>query len=864
MEMAYQKNIGLQKKKILIVEDNEMNREILSELLREEFEIFTAENGEEGLEILCSRYRELSLVILDVFMPVCDGFEFLRRRMGNEEAESVPVIVATGSDRNEDEILSLKLGASDFITKPYNPEVVLGRVHSIIKLSESVAALAAVEYDELTGVYTMPAFFHYVEKILSAEPDEKYDIFAADLRNFKVINSTFGEKKGDEILVYLAQKLSEYKSDSVIARSGDRFFCFYPSKTRIGRDEWEVYSREIIDNAPVGNLVIKYGVYIEVDPKDTVSIMCDRAAVAAASIKADFTNNLAIYDAEISRKVIANQELESRFPNVLINNEFTVLYQPKVDIFTEKIVGAEALVRWIDNAGNFISPAAFIPLFEKDGLIQELDEYVFSKACNYLRRCMDSGEEVVPISVNLSRNSFFSKGIVGKYLEITKKSNVPPEYIALEITESAASVENTVKDRCVEFTNAGFRLHMDDFGTGYSSMASLSTLPFDVLKLDKSLIDQIGGRKGGLILKYTCALAKELGMKIVAEGVETQAQTDFLKGIGCDFVQGYYYSRPVSEDDFERMLKNGGLYPEKSNPERNRRVVPASPGRDYLNKYQLDEMILAYRKVFPYLRVVDPLSNNYNTSQGKDMESVLRYPCYEIWNRNERCSNCISARAYRERSHAFKFEVVDDKLYIVFAMYFELEGVPYVLEMMDVVSEDMISGISEKSELLRKLSIANENLYKDVLLGIYNRRYFEEQIDAVRNITAVAMIDLDSFKQVNDTYGHSVGDIALLCAANAVRDSVGKEDRVIRYGGDEIVVLFIGMKRENFKDRLEAIRESVESCVVEGYEDIRLTVTIGGNYCAEYYDGAIEEADKAMYEAKKEKNKVLVVYQKRM
>ena len=206
------------KRRVLVVEDNALNREMLTELLSDQFEVIEASDGEEGLKLLSRHYKKLSAILLDIYMPVCDGFEFLERIRNDVMLSSVPVIVTTGSNRPEDEERCLELGAVDIISKPYKPKLVKGRLSSVIKLRESAATLSAVEYDELTGLYTRQAFFHHASTMINYNADKRFHILVGDIRNFKLINSIYGEKMGDEVLIYLARKLSSHVKEGMVAR----------------------------------------------------------------------------------------------------------------------------------------------------------------------------------------------------------------------------------------------------------------------------------------------------------------------------------------------------------------------------------------------------------------------------------------------------------------------------------------------------------------------------------------------------------------------------------------------------------------------------------------------------------------------
>ena len=244
---------------------------------------------------------------------------------------------------------------------------------------------------------------------------------------------------------------------------------------------------------------------------------------------------------------------EERFAEALENNEFVVWYQPKFDAVTEKIVGAEALLRW-QTPNGMIPPGDFLDVFEGDGLIQILDKYVFRQVCQLQRRRLDKNLPLIPISVNMSRKSLFTPDIVETYKDIADSYGIDTKYIPIEITESLALANKQIKPIADKFISVGFELQMDDFGSGESALNGLNMMHFTVVKLDKSLIDFIGQKNGNLILDYAMALGKELGVKLVAEGVETLKQLDFLRAHHCDFIQGYYFSKPLPLDEFEAKL----------------------------------------------------------------------------------------------------------------------------------------------------------------------------------------------------------------------------------------------------------------------------------------------------------------------
>lgn len=544
------------KRKVLIVEDNEINREILKVTLEDDYDVLEAVNGEEGLNILSQYYKDISLILLDVVMPVCDGFEFLSRQKSDSLLASVPVIVTTGNNSQEDELKCLGLGAVDFITKPYNARIVKSRIDSVIKLRESSMTLAAIEKDELTGLYTRQAFYHHARTFTHFMTEEKFNVVILDVADFKLINGTYGTKKGNEVLVYLSNAFRYYVKNGLLTRyEGDQLLGLFHSKVKMDVERINRNINKIAEEAPIPNIRIKVGIYEDVDTNLSIPIICDRALMAEKSISKDFKTNVAFYTDELNQKQLAQRQMENDFKSAISNREFKVYYQPKYDVNTENIVGAEALVRWQKLDGTLISPGAFIPLFESDGLVVHLDEYVFESVCQFQKERMENKLPMVPISVNLSRASIHFSDVVDRYVDIVNQKQIPFECVPIELTESATLYSEKILEITDQLVNAGFTLHMDDFGSGYSSLTSLNELNFSTVKLDKSLIDYIDQVRGKKIVQQAIDLGHGLDMKVVAEGVESKEQRDCLKEMHCDMIQGFYYSKPLKQEDFIEKLR---------------------------------------------------------------------------------------------------------------------------------------------------------------------------------------------------------------------------------------------------------------------------------------------------------------------
>lgn len=544
------------KRKILIVEDNEMNLKMLDALLADKYEVLTAKNGRIGLNILEEKYKELSLVLLDVHMPVLNGFEFLKRVREDALLSSVPIMVITANGGIDVELNCLDLGAADFITKPYHSDIIIRRIRNVIRLKESSLTLEAVERDELTGLYTEQAFSHYVKQIMSFKPNKKMQLIVAKVKDFKLVNSIYGAEKADEFLRYLASAYSKRLKDGLIARKANTsFVCLLYGDKELDHRKMADTINEISENAPIKGVKVKYGIYEDIDKNLPISTCYDYVSLAIETIMESYDHDIAFYTEEIAKKRIHEQMIENCFEEALNDEEFLVYYQPKIDLSTEKVIGAEALVRWKKSDGTMVPPGEFIPVYEKNGQIEKLDEYVFRKVCQLQRREMDEWKKLIDISVNLSRSSILHDGIAECYIKIAKENKIPFSCVPLEITESAAIYGKRIHSTTEQLVNAGFKLHMDDFGSGYSSMLCLNQIPFSALKIDKSLIDHVCEEKGKTLVEQVIMLSKLLNMKVVAEGVETEEQIIELRKMNCDEVQGFYYAKPMSEKEFTEYAK---------------------------------------------------------------------------------------------------------------------------------------------------------------------------------------------------------------------------------------------------------------------------------------------------------------------
>ncbi|MDD7177780.1 MAG: bifunctional diguanylate cyclase/phosphodiesterase [Lachnospiraceae bacterium] len=392
-----------------------------------------------------------------------------------------------------------------------------------------------------------------------AEKTKRGYIVSMDIHSFKVVNSICGTTKGDEILreIWHCIEKNIRGNDLAAHINADHYIIFYEEMDKAAVSERlemltiQLGKRSVELNVP--QQLPYFGVSAW-EPDNKIEQIYNEANIARHEIKERKDINHAFFSQEDASRILQEKQMEDAFETSIRNHRFEVWYQPKYNPDTEQLVGAEALVRWRDMDGNLVSPAVFIPLFERNGMIRYLDEYVFRTVCTQQKKWNDEGRRVIPVSVNLSRASLYFQNVVERYQKIAADVGVDPAYVPIEITETAALDDKSIRMLADRFYEAGFPLHIDDFGSGYSSFATLNIMHFDTLKLDKSLIDYIGNYGGDRLLEHTIALAKELGMHVTAEGVENETQVAFLQKLNCDSIQGFYYSRPLPLEEFAKRI----------------------------------------------------------------------------------------------------------------------------------------------------------------------------------------------------------------------------------------------------------------------------------------------------------------------
>lgn len=561
------KNIRYYKQKlrprVLIVEDEFVNQQILGQIIAKDFEPIYANNGQEALDILHEAPQEISLVLLDLNMPVMDGFTLMSIMNEEEILKRIPIIALT-NDRSS-EIRSLQLGAQDFITKPYDmPEIVLARIKRSILLAEETDLILRTENDLLTGLTTKRYFFEYINLFDQHNPNANMDAIAINIKKFRTINALLGHRFGDKLLVSIANSLKKLMNtyEGIVSRvDSDTFFVYISSI-----DNYEEVITNALEEASLkvqkeGRVAFKIGINRVVNRDLSVEKRFDDALRAMRLNKDNLKTTLVVYDQKMHENELFNEKLILGFEKSLENKEFKIYLQPKMNIAGDKprLSSAEVLVRWIHPGYGIISPTVFVPLFESNGLITRLDKYIWEEAASQIKEWKEKYGITLPLSINVSRVDLFSATLMDDLMEIMHKYDLKFDELFLEVTESAC-VEDAkeVTKRVTSLKNKGFVIEMDDFGTGYSSLHMVSSLPLDALKIDRSFVlNLLNNEKSKVMVQVILELAKLLSAKCIAEGVENEEQLKLLKEMGVEIIQGFYFSKPIPTDEFfDKYLKD--------------------------------------------------------------------------------------------------------------------------------------------------------------------------------------------------------------------------------------------------------------------------------------------------------------------
>jgi diguanylate cyclase (GGDEF)-like protein len=550
----------LKKRRILLIRNEPESRDILTGFLEGAYEIAAAASGREALQTLETQYAILSLILLDLDLPDGGGPDVLRRIKADRRFARLPVIVMTADSAAELECLTL--GAIDIIPKPYpRQEVVLARILRIIELSEDRDILRWTERDHLTGLYNKEFFYRYAAQLDAYHKDAPADAILLNINHFRTLNDRYGKSYGDEVLKRVAESMLEIVKDTggIVCRSeADTFLIYCPHC-----GDYDAMLAKAGVSMPgsgeSGSRVrMRMGVYANVDKTLDVERRFDRAKMAADTVRGNYAKSIGLFDNTLRETELRSEQLIEDFPAALRERQFLVFFQPKFDVQRDEpmLSSAEALVRWRHPKLGMISPGVFIPLFENNGLIQALDQYVWADAAAHIRAWKERLGVALPVSVNVSRVDLLDPSLVDKLQRIVSDNGLSYGELLLEITESAYTADaEQIIQKVHQLRRLGFRIEMDDFGSGYSSLNMISSLPIDALKLDMLVIRTAFSEKGNTrMIEITLDISHSLSVPMIAEGVETEEQMLALRQLGCDIVQGYYFARPMPAEGFEAFL----------------------------------------------------------------------------------------------------------------------------------------------------------------------------------------------------------------------------------------------------------------------------------------------------------------------
>ena len=863
------------RRRILIAEDEFINREILRLYLQDDYDLLFATNGQEALDIVHENKDTLSLILLDLIMPVMSGMEMLKAVKADPEVAQIPVIVISGDQDSEVECLTV--GAIDFILKPYpHKDVIIARVVRTIMLIEDRDTISQTERDELTKLYNREYFYHYAEQYDQYHRDEEMDAIVVNVNHFRMINERFGAEYGDDVLRRIGNQLLaavQGTSAMVCRREADTFLIYCPH----GFDYAAILDKASVplspnegDDTPVW---MRMGVYAQVDKSLDIERRFDRAKMAADTVRSSFTQRIGFYDSKMHDKELFSERLVQDFDTAIRERQFKVFFQPKYDISGDEpvLASAEALVRWQHPEFGLIPPVVFVPLFEDNGLVQRLDQYVWRETARQIRDWKDRLGMLLPVSVNVSRIDMYDPQLVDTLLRLLEESGLETHELLLEITESAYTQESVqIIETVRHLRDLGFRVEMDDFGTGYSSLNMISTLPIDALKLDMQFVrNAFNERQDTRMIEVIIDIADYLAVPVIAEGVETEEQMLALKEMRCRFAQGYFFSPPVPADKFEPFILE--------------QIAKGTRSKDFRGRPS--QISSLWQSTITYASIVHALAMDYfciyyvDTDSDRYIEYRAREGVQELGVRNSgdgffaMFRETVGSQVHPDDRTMF-LEAVDKDAILAelesnrtFTITYRLvsgDKTSYVhlkaTRMEDSADRHVVIGVSNVDDLVRReqeheraLRMANQ----DALTGVKSKHAYDaEQRSIDRAIAtgeqvpfAVVVCDVNDLKFVNDTMGHTAGDQHLKDACMVVCN-IFKHSPVFRVGGDEFCAILRGSDYQARAELMRRLESTNQHNKMAGEVTVAGGIAVWDPECDTSLAEVFARADTAMYEDK--------------
>lgn len=558
---------------ILLVDDEPSILNTLSRLIKKNgYHVLTATSGEEAIQLLNN--EKAQIIISDQRMPNMSGAELLAYTK-KTYPDMIRMILSAYADFHAVKQAINEAGVYKFLVKPWDDESLLNDIREAFKnyeqqqkIKENELALTHLMYrDRLTGLYNRFSFGHHLSfAILNASQHNlKLALIVIEIDRFSEISNSLGFESADHLLQELVQRLSKLAPDqnNIFRLGSNRFGIIYSDFKKSSLIEKflaeisKTLHHPISLNEKAFYLTVSMGVSIYPEDTDSADLLRQYANLALEQSKESGGNTYQFYQKTLHKPVAEQFMLVAELHEALLKHQFLVFYQPLVSIQTGKIVGAEALLRWQHPIHHLIRPDLFLPLCEKTGLIVDIGEWVLREVCKQITQWNMLGYKDLCIAVNLSQRQFNHPGLLNLIENILNESGISPNNLELEITESMMmqNVDHNIA-LLKSLRNLGLKLALDDFGTGYSSLSYLKQFPFNILKIDKSFIQDIATAKDStIIVTAIITMAKSLGLTLIAEGVETEAQLAILKEKQCDIMQGFLFSKPIPEVEFTQLLK---------------------------------------------------------------------------------------------------------------------------------------------------------------------------------------------------------------------------------------------------------------------------------------------------------------------
>ncbi|MBQ8200912.1 MAG: EAL domain-containing protein [Clostridia bacterium] len=729
-------------------------------------------------------------------------------------------------------------------------------------------------HDTLTKLYNFNGFEIATRRLLDTYPNRMFKIVRVDINRFKIYNDLFGEEAGQRILKGIADRIKQLATPLVTYGRlfNDHFVMCMPVEVDVDAlsDEQTLWLREQTNGY---DLTPCFGVYDITDRDQSITIMCDRAMAAMLTVKHLYPPRVGHYTQELRQTLLDEQWVTANMRPALLRGEFVPYFQPQYHLYTGQITGAEVLVRWLSEEKGSISPGQFVPIFEKNGFITEMDLYIWEVSCKWLRHWLDGGNPPIALSINASRLDVRDLDLPTLLPELVARYGLPPALIRLEITESAYMQDPDQLIRTMRaLQEAGFTIEMDDFGSGYSSLNLLKDVPVDVLKLDMRFLssgDEFG--RSASIIRSVVNMSKWLNLSVIAEGVETVQQSDFLKSVGCTHAQGYRYSKPVDAAAFEALLHAGNI---SVSDERRTNTVTVQPDRTIMTAAR-QLILLVDDKEVRRNRLREILGDRYDYIEADSGEMALSLLQTGL------APDCMLLDTDMPGMSGFELlHVLRNK---------PETGEMLVLMLLPIGSDESVTrraldcGANDFiytpffPELIRHrvhnqllLQTAMRQAQTDGLTGLLNRTTFRHLVEAALETSegspaqgVFMTLDLDSFKNLNDLYGHPFGDKVLTAFADVLTSVCGDRALIGRLGGDEFGVLVPNLSsRAEMRHIAEQILEQAGRIVIDDHGEL-VSCSLGASiYPADFVrrTDLYAAADQALYAAKQQGSGHMMFY----